>query len=92
MGPGAQADLRPGAGEIALNPREPVDHISTELEFLGLLASRGDACEFQEFFKAHYVSWMPESAEALWDAFDEGCYLRSSAPARRGLRFFRPSP
>lgn len=67
------------AGVVALNPSEPVDHVSTELEFCGLLASRGDAEGFQEFFEAHCASWMPAFAEALWDASGEGCHLRLAA-------------
>ena len=67
------------SGVVALNPSEPVDHVSTELEFLGLLASRGDVDDFQAFFEAHCKSWMPAFAEELWNASSEGCHLRLAA-------------
>lgn len=73
------------AGVVAQNASEPCDHVSTELEFLGLLADRGDDNGFQEFFDAHCVSWMPAFADAVLAETGQGSHLRFAAAA---LLFF----
>ncbi|ACV21307.1 chaperone protein TorD [Slackia heliotrinireducens] len=66
------------AGVVQVNGSEPADHVSTELEFLGLLADRDDPT-FRSFAEDHVLSWMPDFARNVLACANDGGLMRLAA-------------